>query len=132
MLDSVPRDERQATEMRRAAGGWLAEQPFEIAYQDEAHTRAVALFGKARAPLPAVVARTARGWAFDQQATIAAMLERRIGVNEANAIRALRALAQAGMRETFTLLHASDDEDHNVAVALMEFLHELEAWTQSE
>lgn len=43
---------------------------------------------------------------------------------------ALRALAQAGLRETFTLLHASDDEDHNVAVALMEFLHELEAWTQ--
>jgi DUF2950 family protein len=98
VLDSVPRDERQATEMRRAAGGWLAEQPFEIAYQDEAHTRAVALFGKARAPLPAVVARTARGWAFDQQATIAAMRERRIGVNEANAIRALRALAQAEER----------------------------------
>ena len=45
---------------------------------------------------------------------------------------ALRALAQAGMRETFTLLHASEDEDHNSAVALMEFLHELEAWTQSE
>ena len=45
---------------------------------------------------------------------------------------ALRALAQAGMRETFTLLHASDDGDQNSAVALMEFLHELEAWTQSE
>ena len=45
---------------------------------------------------------------------------------------ALRAMAQAGMRETFTLLHGSDDEDRNSAVALMEFLHELEAWTQSE
>ncbi len=43
---------------------------------------------------------------------------------------ALRALAQAGVRETFTLLHSGDDEDHNAAVALMEFLHELEAWTQ--
>jgi len=45
---------------------------------------------------------------------------------------ALRTLAQAGVRETFTLLHDGDDPDHNSAVALMEFLHELEAWTQSE
>ena len=45
---------------------------------------------------------------------------------------ALRNLAQAGTRETFTLLHASDDDDHNSAVALMEFLHELEAWKQPE
>jgi hypothetical protein len=39
-------------------------------------------------------------------------------------------MAQAGMRETFTLLHQGDDPEHNSAVALMEFLHELEAWTQ--
>ena len=45
---------------------------------------------------------------------------------------ALRNLAQASRRETFTLLHGGDDDDHNSAVALMEFLHELEAWTQSE
>jgi hypothetical protein len=107
VLDSVPRDERQAAEVRRAAGAWLAGQPFEIAYQDEARTRAAALFGEARMQLPAVLARTPRGWAFDQRATIAAMRERRIGVNEANAIRALRALAQA--QERFRLTDRTGD-----------------------
>ena len=43
---------------------------------------------------------------------------------------ALRQLAQAGMRETFTLLHQGDDPQHNVATALQEFLNELEAWMQ--
>jgi uncharacterized protein YeaO (DUF488 family) len=41
---------------------------------------------------------------------------------------ALQQLACAGMRETFTLLHASDDAGHNCATALHEFLSELEAW----
>ena len=43
---------------------------------------------------------------------------------------ALRQLAQAGMRETFTLLHQGDDVEHNSATALQEFLNELEAWIQ--
>jgi len=43
---------------------------------------------------------------------------------------ALKAMAAAGMRETYTLLHQCDDPNHNSAVALMEYLHELEAWTQ--
>ena len=41
-----------------------------------------------------------------------------------------RTIAQAGLRETFTLLHQGDDPEHNVATALQEFLHELEAWMQ--
>ena len=43
---------------------------------------------------------------------------------------ALRQLAQASLRETFTLLHQGDDAEHNSATALQEFLHELEAWIQ--
>ena len=43
---------------------------------------------------------------------------------------ALRQLTQAGLRETFTLLHQSDDAEHNSATALQEFLNELEAWIQ--
>ena len=72
--------------------------PFEIAYEDGARSRAVALFGGDGRRSPRCWRRTARGWAFDQEGTIAAMRERRIGVNEANAIRALRALAQAQER----------------------------------
>ena len=41
---------------------------------------------------------------------------------------ALRQLAVDGMRQTFTLLHQSDDVEHNSATALQEFLNELEAW----
>ena len=41
---------------------------------------------------------------------------------------ALQALACAGMRESFTLVHQGDDPEHNTAAALREFLHELEAW----
>ena len=43
---------------------------------------------------------------------------------------ALRHLAQAGLRETFTLLHQGDDPERNSAIALQEFLNELEAWIQ--
>jgi len=108
VLDSVPYSERQASEMRRAAGNWLALQPFEIAYQDETQRRrAMALFGEARVVLPAMLVRSHRGWVFDQEATIAAMRERRMGVNEANAITALRTLARA--QERFRLSDRSGD-----------------------
>ena len=45
---------------------------------------------------------------------------------------ALQALACAGMRESFTLVHQGDDPDHNTAAALRDFLHELEAWCPRE
>ena len=45
---------------------------------------------------------------------------------------ALVALAGAGRRENFTLIHQADDADHNSAAALHEFLSELEAYSQSE
>jgi len=45
---------------------------------------------------------------------------------------ALQALADAGRRETFTLLHQSDDNEHNSAIALYEFLSELEAYSKPE
>src|SRR5690242_16265204 len=96
VLDAVPLAERDAGEQRRAAGGWLALQPFEIAFEND--RRAAALFGEARVPLPAQLMRTPRGWVFDQAATIEVMRKRRIGVNEANAIEALRALAEAQAR----------------------------------
>ena len=41
-------------------------------------------------------------------------------------LEALKAMATASKRETFTLLHQSDDPEHNSAVALHEFLSELE------
>lgn len=97
-LDAVPPSERQSAETRRAAGEWLATQPFEIDYDDPARTRAFAVFGVERIRLPAQLVRTSRGWMFDTPATLAAMRERRIGVNEANAVRALRALAEAQNR----------------------------------
>ena len=96
VLDTVPLSERQADERRRAAGGWLALQKFEIA--PEAGGRATALFGEAQVPLPALLVQTPRGWVFDQAGTIEAMRKRRIGVNEANALEALRALAAAQSR----------------------------------
>jgi hypothetical protein len=97
-LDAVPPSERQSAEARRATGEWLAAQPFEIGYADAARSRAFALFGADRVQLPALLVRTPRGWVFDTPATIAAMRERRIGVNEANALRALRSLAEAQNR----------------------------------
>src|SRR5436853_5227867 len=38
---------------------------------------------------------------------------------------ALHALARAALQEDFTLVHASDDAEHNVAVALQQYLEEL-------
>jgi hypothetical protein len=95
VLEAIPPAERQGPEVRRAASEQLARMPFEIVYENEQRTRAAALFGPDRIRLPATLVRGTRGWTFDQNATIAAMRERRIGVNEANAIRALRALAAA-------------------------------------
>lgn len=95
---ACPPAERQAASVRRAAGARLAGERFEIRHEGGERSRAVAVFGDDRAILPAVLRRTPRGWTFDQAATIAAMRERRIGVNEANAIRALQALAQAQAR----------------------------------
>ena len=45
---------------------------------------------------------------------------------------ALQQLACVGLRETFTLVHQSDDPEHNTAAALHEFLNELEAWCPPE
>ena len=45
---------------------------------------------------------------------------------------ALQQLACASRSETFTLLHQSDDPDHNSAVALHEYLSELEAYAKPE
>ena len=45
---------------------------------------------------------------------------------------ALQSLAVASRAETFTLVHASDDADHNSASALHEFLSELEAHIKPE
>ena len=47
-------------------------------------------------------------------------------------LAALKALAVASRRETFTLLHQSDDADHNSAAALHEFLSDLEAYCKPE
>jgi hypothetical protein len=95
VLDSVPRIERDTQAQRLSAAQLLAAMPFEIVYDNEARTRAGAVFGPQRIRLPAGLVRGPRGWSFDPAATITAMRERRIGVNEANAIRALRALARA-------------------------------------
>jgi hypothetical protein len=108
VLDSIPLAERQSTEMRRATGDWLASQPFEVSYVDGTQrTRAVALFGATHVPLPAVLVRTQRGWSFDPAATVAAVRERRIGINEANALRALHDLARA--QERYRLSDRSGD-----------------------
>ena len=45
---------------------------------------------------------------------------------------ALQALACASRSETFTLLHQSDDADHNSAAALHDFLIELDAYCKPE
>ena len=92
---AIPPAERRPVEERRVMADRLARTPFSIAYANEERTRATALFGPERNPLPSTLVRTPRGWVFDQAATIEQMRERRIGVNEANALRALRALAAA-------------------------------------
>jgi len=45
---------------------------------------------------------------------------------------ALQQLACASRHETFTLLHQSDDPEHNSAVALGEYLSELEAYCKPD
>jgi uncharacterized protein YeaO (DUF488 family) len=45
---------------------------------------------------------------------------------------ALQQLACASRNETFTLIHQSDDAEHNSAVALHEYLSELEAYCRPE
>jgi uncharacterized protein YeaO (DUF488 family) len=45
---------------------------------------------------------------------------------------ALRELAAAGLAEDFTLIHQGDDPDRNSAVALREYLNELEAYCPPE
>jgi uncharacterized protein YeaO (DUF488 family) len=44
----------------------------------------------------------------------------------------LQRLAGESARANFTLLHASDDADHNCATALKEFITELGAWCPSD
>ena len=45
---------------------------------------------------------------------------------------ALQSLACAGRQENFTLVHASDDAEHNSASALYEYLSDLEAYCPPE
>ncbi|MGH7176283.1 MAG: DUF488 family protein, N3 subclade [Tepidisphaeraceae bacterium] len=45
---------------------------------------------------------------------------------------ALTALAAAGLRENFTLIHQGDDSAHNTATALYEFITELQAYCPRE
>jgi uncharacterized protein YeaO (DUF488 family) len=45
---------------------------------------------------------------------------------------ALQSLACVSRRETFTLIHASEDDEHNSAIALYEYLSELEAYCNPE
>ena len=45
---------------------------------------------------------------------------------------ALQSLAVASRQETFTLVHGSDDAEHNSATALYEYLSELESYIKPE
>jgi uncharacterized protein YeaO (DUF488 family) len=45
---------------------------------------------------------------------------------------ALAALARAALSEDFTLVHQSDDAEHNSATALYEFLIELQAYKSAD
>jgi len=45
---------------------------------------------------------------------------------------ALQQLASASLREIFTLIHQADDPLHNSAMALYEFITELQAYTKQE
>jgi uncharacterized protein YeaO (DUF488 family) len=47
-------------------------------------------------------------------------------------LASLKELAWAAMRENVTLLHQSEDTEHNSAMALYEFLSELEAYCPPE
>lgn len=95
VMQSIPPEERNSDTVRRAAGERLASKAISIVYEDDARTRARAVIGEENFRMPMPLVRTARGWIFDGKAAIAEMRERRAGVNEANAIEALRAFAQA-------------------------------------
>jgi len=95
ILDSVPSEERQSDAARRVAGDRLAKEARTIVYDDDQHMRAHAVIGSENFQLPTPLVRTDRGWVFDGAAGIAEMNKRRVDVNEANAIRALHALARA-------------------------------------
>ena len=45
---------------------------------------------------------------------------------------ALQSLAMASRKENFTLIHASEDVEHNSAMALFEYLSDLEAYCPPE
>jgi uncharacterized protein YeaO (DUF488 family) len=47
-------------------------------------------------------------------------------------VPALQALAQAGQKENFTLVHSGDNEAENSATALYEFLTNLQAYSKPE
>jgi hypothetical protein len=95
VMESVPPEERRSDAERRAAGDRLAAEPTRIVYQDEKRTKARAIVGRENFRLPIPLVKDDRGWVFDGKAGIAEMNEQRVSVNEANAIRALRALSRA-------------------------------------
>ena len=95
VMESVPPEERRSDGERRAAGDRLAAEPARIVYEDEQHTKARAIVGRENFRLPIPLVKGDRGWVFDGKAGVVEMNEQRVSVNEANAIRALRALARA-------------------------------------
>ena len=99
VLDSIPPEERRSDAARRAAGERLAKEPVTIVYGDDSHTTARAIVGKENFPLPIPLVKNNAGWIFDGKVGVAEMNQQRIGVNEANAIRALHALA--GAQDTY-------------------------------
>jgi len=58
-------------------------------------TKARAIVGRENFRLPIPLVKGDRGWVFDGKAGVVEMNEQRVSVNEANDIRALRALARA-------------------------------------
>lgn len=95
VLDSIPPEERNSDRVRRAAGERLASKSISIVYEDESRTRARVTVGEDQFRLPTPLVRTDRGWTFDGRAAVAEMRERRAGINEANALEALRSFARA-------------------------------------
>jgi hypothetical protein len=95
VLESIPPEERRSDAQRRAAGDRLAKEPRSIVYDDDSQTKARAVVGQENFPLPIPLVKANTGWMFDGKAGVAAMNRQRIAINEANAIRALRALARA-------------------------------------
>ena len=95
VLESIPPEERRSDAQRRAAGERLAAEPAKIVYEGDDRAKARAIVGREDFRLPIPLVKTERGWVFDGKAGVAEMNEQRVSVNEANAIRALRALARA-------------------------------------